>query len=128
MFTGYSSLSSVVVLWLMLGYFYFSYLIRMVVFFNRLCFSTGYVFQPVVFFNRLRFSTGYVFQRVMFFNRLCFSTGYVFQPVMFFNRLGFSTGYVFQPVSLSYRAILYCKHYGIPEWAKHLVTENVVRA
>jgi len=35
MFTGYSTVSSVVVLWLMMGYFYFSYLIRMVVFINR---------------------------------------------------------------------------------------------
>ena len=32
MFTGYSTVSSVVVLWLMLGYFCFSYLIRIVVF------------------------------------------------------------------------------------------------
>jgi len=35
MFTGYSTVSSVVVLWLMLEYFYFSYLIRTVVFINR---------------------------------------------------------------------------------------------
>jgi hypothetical protein len=35
MFTGYSTVSSVVVLWLMLGYFCFSYLIRTVVFINR---------------------------------------------------------------------------------------------
>ena len=35
MFTGYSTVSSVVVLCLMLGYVYFSYLIRIVVFFNR---------------------------------------------------------------------------------------------
>ena len=34
MFTGYSAVSSVV-LWLMLGYFYFSYLIRIVVFSTR---------------------------------------------------------------------------------------------
>ena len=35
MITGYSTVSSVVVLWLMLGYVYFFYLIRIVVFFNR---------------------------------------------------------------------------------------------
>ena len=35
MFTGYLSVSSILVLWLMLGYFYFSYLIRIVMFFNR---------------------------------------------------------------------------------------------
>ena len=35
MFTGYLSVSSIVVLWLMLGYVCFSYLIRIVVFFNR---------------------------------------------------------------------------------------------
>jgi len=35
MFIGYSTVSSVVVLWLMLEYFYFSYLIRIVVFINR---------------------------------------------------------------------------------------------
>ena len=35
MFTGYSTVSCAVILWLMLGYFYFSYLIRIVVFFNR---------------------------------------------------------------------------------------------
>jgi len=35
MITGYSNVSSVVVLWLMFGYVYFSYLIRIVVFVNR---------------------------------------------------------------------------------------------
>jgi len=35
MFTGYSTVSYVVVLWLALEYFYFSYLIRIVVFINR---------------------------------------------------------------------------------------------
>jgi len=35
MFIGYSTVSSVVVLWLMLEYFYFYYLIRTVVFINR---------------------------------------------------------------------------------------------
>jgi len=35
MFTGYSTVSSVLVLWLMLEYFCFSYLIRIVVFINR---------------------------------------------------------------------------------------------
>ena len=35
MFTGYSTVSSVVVLWLMLGYFYFFYLIRIVAFSTR---------------------------------------------------------------------------------------------
>jgi len=35
MIIGYSTVSSVVVLWLMLGYVYFFYLIRIVVFFNR---------------------------------------------------------------------------------------------
>jgi len=35
MITGYSTVSSVVVLWLMLGYVYFFYLMRIVVFFNR---------------------------------------------------------------------------------------------
>jgi len=35
MLTGYFSVSSILVLCLMLGYFYFSYLIRIVMFFNR---------------------------------------------------------------------------------------------
>ena len=37
MLTGYSTVISVVVLWLMLEYFYFSYLVRIVVFINRYC-------------------------------------------------------------------------------------------
>jgi len=55
MFTGYSTVSSVVVLWLMLGYVYFFYLIRTVVFFN------WYHSLDIARYCRVKFSCSFCF-------------------------------------------------------------------
>ena len=71
MVTGYSTVSSVV-LWLMLGYVWFSYLIRIVVFFNRYRYLdcctalSGRVFRQFLLLWRIS-----LFCPLFFFHSLC---------------------------------------------------------
>ena len=133
MFTGYPTVSSVVVLWLMLEYFYFSYLIRIVVFINRYrsldCCTvlSGKVSLQILLLWRISLFCPLFFlflvvvlvlQRGCEYLLLGVDTVLILCPILFLFTVlwplcGLLGNYVFNK----------CKHYGIPKRAKHLVTK-----